>query len=486
MLETVLKNGGHETKIFDTSFYRSVVDPSYDNIADSGTYQNLKGLSIPIKEQDPYEDLRKTVKEFGPDIVAFTFYSVNEDIHRMLLGPLKVEFPAIKIICGGPAASINPALCLEEDYIDMACCGEGEGVLLELCKRMDIREDYNNISGLWVRDENGNIHNNGVAKLTDLDSLPVQDWDSYDPIQIHGLFEGEAYRMGHVEFTRGCPYNCSYCGSGSIRKSYLEAGMSGYVRHKSPEKFVEECKHLAEKYDLNLFYFVDGTFTAMSSKTLAKLSKLYKEQVGVPFIALVHPSTINDETARLLSEMGCLHVSIGVESGVQEFRKNVLNRNMTDEKIIDAVRCLRKHNIHVSSYNMIGIPGMDREHVFKTIELNRKANPNSTIVGIFIPFPDAELTKKLVSMGMLNEDAIVTNGMYPTVKIDDMTDEEINGLFNTFNLYIKFPKFTWSFIRKLEKDNIVSRFVRKTIYKILSFWRAYEILKLKRRIGRGK
>jgi radical SAM superfamily enzyme YgiQ (UPF0313 family) len=288
--------------------------------------------------------------------------------------------------------------------------------------------------------------------------------------------------MGHVEFTRGCPYNCSYCGSGSIRKSYLDAGTRGYVRHKDPEKFVEECHQLVEKYNLNLFYFVDGTFTAMSHSVLRELSKLYKERVGVPFIALVHPSTIDDEVARLLGEMGCLHVSIGVESGDREYRKNILNRNMSDETIINAIRSLRKNNIHVSSYNMIGIPGMDREHVFKTIELNRKANPNSSIVGIFIPFPDAELTKKLIEMGLLDKDVIVTTGLYPSVKIKEMSDKEIRGLFNTFNLYIKLPKILWPLIRKLEKDNLITRLIRKIVYNIFGLLRSYDIYRLKKKI----
>jgi radical SAM superfamily enzyme YgiQ (UPF0313 family) len=482
LLETVVKNNGHETMIFDTSFYKSVIDPSYANMALSGTYRQLKGLDIPIKERDPYIDLKKVVENFKPDLVSFTFYSVNEDIHRALLRPLKKEFPGIKIVCGGPTASINPMICLEEEYIDAACCGEGEWVLTELCDRISEQKDFRDIKGLWVRDEDGKIYKNGVSPLTDLNTLPTQNWDSYDPIQMHGLFEGEAYRMGHVEFTRGCPYNCSYCGSGSIRKSYLEAGVRGYVRHKDPEKFVEECRELAQKYNLNLFYFVDGTFTAMSHSVLRRLSKLYRERVGIPFIALVHPSTIDDEVARLLSEMGCLHVSIGVESGDSEYRRKILNRNMSDETIIGAVRYLRKYNIHVSAYNMIGIPGMDREHVFKTIELNRKANPNSTIVGIFIPFPDAELTKNLIKMGLLDEKVIVTTGLYPSVKIKEMSSEEINGLFRTFNLYIKFPKFVWFIVRMLERDTALTNFVRKVVYKTLGLWRAYDIFRLKRKI----
>jgi radical SAM superfamily enzyme YgiQ (UPF0313 family) len=484
ILETIIKQSGHETKIFDTSFYRELIDPSEITMEEAGIHKKSRGLDIPLKNTDPYEDFKKTVEEFKPDLIAFSFYSVDIDLHQKFLTPIRKDFPGVKIICGGPTASINPYSCFDMGYVDMVCFGEGENILKEVCNRIDSGQSIEDIRGLWII-KDGQIINNGLAPLTDLSTVPMQDWDSYNPIHIYGLFEGKAYRMGHAETMRGCPFNCSYCGSGSIKKAYADNGCPKYIRWKTPEQIVDECEMLKEKYNLEIFYFTVGTFTAMPITMLRKLADLYSKRVGLPFIALVHPMTINKEVAKLLKKMGCIHTSIGVESGVEEFRERVLNRRMPDERIIKAVHLLRENGIHVSTYNILGIPGMDRNHIFKTIKLNKAARPHSSLVSVLIPFPDTEITKNLLKDRIIKEEDInIGTGLYPTLDIKDMTRKEINGLFNTFNLYVKFPRILYPFIRLLEKENKITISIRKFLYKLLELERSYHLYLLRKKIRR--
>lgn len=465
ILDTVLRRNGHQTKIFDTSFYLSLQSESYKNIYLSGATRISKDLfGINLKITDPIEDLTKLIEEFDPDILGFSNYSINEDMHDLILSNVKKRFPKLLILTGGPAACISPKDCLKKEYIDMVCVGEGEGLVLDLARRIDGGKNYDDIIGLWTK----NNTNNGIAKIVDLNNMPELDYDSFDPIQINGVFNGGLYRMGHIEFTRGCPYNCSYCGSGSIMRTYRDSGQRGFVRHKDVDLAISEYSRLKNKYNLDMFYFVDGTFTAMSTNTLRELSAKYKERVGIPFIALVRPESIRKETAKLLNEMGCKHVSIGVESGVEEYRKKILNRHMTNRQIIGAIHSLKNEGIGVTAYNMIGLPGMDRKHVFKTIELNKIAKPQSSVVGIFIPYADNELTKLLIKRGLINgSDICVGDGMEPSVKIKEMSNKEIVGLFNTFNLYVKLPKILYAAIRILEANNWIIKKIRKILYRII-------------------
>jgi len=470
ILETVVKAAGHTTSLFDTSFYPEAISPEVKNLIKAGIHKQVNNLVVPVKNPGLYKDLVKRVESFKPDLISFSYYSLNTDLQREMLIPLKKLYPDIPMLAGGPQPSINAARCVEEEYeyMDWVCCGEGEELIVEMCNRIEKGEELRGIKGLWYRGDDGETVNGGVAPMTDMDKLPIQDLSSYDPVQLYGLFEGAAYRMGHVEFTRGCPYDCSYCGAGSIRKLYTEDGQASYVRSRDPVVAVREYKALKEKYNLDMFYFIDGTFLAMPTKVLEKLAHLYKKEVNLPFIALVHPNTIKEKTAELLRVMGCVHVSMGVESGLADYRTNILNRRMTNKQIIKSIRLLRSKGIHVSAYNLIGLPGMDRKHLFKTIQLNRDANPHSSLVSIFIPYLDNDMTRNLISEGLLDVSTIeVKNGLEPTVRIPDMDATEIKAIFNTFNLYLRLPKWTWRFIKLLERENVVTRFIRKTIYGIL-------------------
>lgn len=468
ILESILQNEGHQTRLFDTSFYSEFMEDWTMNSLKSGVFNVVKNLDIPVKISSAYNDLKKLILEFQPDIIGFTFYTMHIEMQATILKPLKEEFPNIKIIAGGPHVCIKPEAAIKESYIDMICYGEGETLIKELCAKLDRGEDISQITGLWIKDENGCIIRNGLTQLTDINIIPIPNWDSFDNIQIFGLFDGRAFRMGHVEFTRGCPFDCTYCGSGSIKMAYSKDGQKKYVRHKDPEIAVKEYETLKNKYNLEMLYFVDGTFTSMPKKILRILSALYKERVNLPFIALVNPVTIDREVAELLSKMGCIHVSIGIESGIESYREKVFNRKMSNKKIIDAVRFLRENGIHVSAYNIIGMPGMDRKHVFETIKLNRLAQVDSAIVSIFVPIPGAKITRSLIEKGLIDPDNIrIADGSTPTLEIKDMTKAEIEGLYNTFNLYLRVPEEFYPLIRILEFSNPLTNFIRKFLLYIM-------------------
>ena len=103
ILDTILKNEGHTTEIFDTSFYAEFLDLQGRHLVSTGFHKTAKNLKVRPKTTSAYYDLKRTVEEFKPDLIGFSYYTLNEDIQSALLVPLKRDFPNVKVIAGGPA-----------------------------------------------------------------------------------------------------------------------------------------------------------------------------------------------------------------------------------------------------------------------------------------------------------------------------------------------------------------------------------------------
>ena len=75
-----------------------------------------------------------------------------------------------------------------------------------------------------------------------------------------------------------------------------------------------------------------------SKQTVARMlerhdfSKRYKNEVGIPFAIETTSQSINDFTARKLVEANCVSASIGLETGSERLRRDVLCKKIKDSK----------------------------------------------------------------------------------------------------------------------------------------------------------
>lgn len=463
-LEAYLKKHGHKVKVFDTSFYADVLN--LENIkrnVEVGSYFGVdySKYGISIKYKPSVEDLVKAIEDYKPDLIGFGVYGYTEKKADELARAVKLKFKNIPIIYGGVEVTINPEKSIVKEWVDLICVGEGEGALLDICNAIDSgKTDFSSIKNIWAK-KDGKIIRNPLRPLIDPNDIPGPDWGSYLPYQHYGPIEGKVYKLGMVMFTRGCPYSCSYCESVLVREIYAGAGMKKYVRHKDPEKFVSDCKFLVDSYGVEFFYFTDGTFLTMPDPVLEELARLFKSKVNKQFLCLTTVPSITEKRAKLLKEMGCFQVNMGIETGSQSYRKEVLNRpNMTNESIVKAFKAIKKEGIRVSAYNMIGVPWQDRAGVFETIELNRQCQPDRTNVSIYIPFKGTHLTERLTREGYITKETELGDETVATVKVpSDMSLEEIQGLHRTFNLYCKVPRELFPLLEECEKENETTKFI---------------------------
>jgi hypothetical protein len=130
----------------------------------------------------------------------------------------------------------------------------------------------------------------------------------------------------------------------------------------------------------------------------------YKREVGIPFMCTTIADLMPEKMAKMLAEAGCQTVSFGIETGNYDIRKNILEKDIPDEKIIECGTNLSKYGIKVQTSNMFCLPDETLEDAFKTIELNIKAKVNFCFSALFLPFPNQGVTNYAIKKGYLGAD----------------------------------------------------------------------------------
>jgi len=102
--------------------------------------------------------------------------------------------------------------------------------MVELADAVDRKVDFSRIPNLWLKRDGSILANEMRDLVADLDSLPFPDRKLYT---TYAFFKRQGNRPLH--FSRGCPYECSYCHN--TRKKVLFSGKGKHVRWRSMEGF---------------------------------------------------------------------------------------------------------------------------------------------------------------------------------------------------------------------------------------------------------
>jgi radical SAM superfamily enzyme YgiQ (UPF0313 family) len=254
--------------------------------------------------------------------------------------------------------------------------------------------DFSQVPNLAYRKE-GDIVVNQIQKSGDLATLPEFPWDLFTERQIVQQGVGFLY----VNATRGCPFICTYC----CNKVYLDMYKKSYLRTRPVDDVIEELKFLKNKYNPRLFYFGDEMLL-FNREYVRDLFSQFQAEVGGYFGLQGRVEyLIKEDLVKFLAECGCKYIGMGIECGDEEFSRKVLKRKIPNQAIIDCMALLRKYNIFVSAFTMIGYPVENDDFLtLKTLSLISQAKPDYTQMSIFYPFPGTELHDKCVKEDLID------------------------------------------------------------------------------------
>ena len=398
-------------------------------------------VSSILKQNDHYCDvliesninkILDYMKNKSFDIVAFSAMSFMHNWILDVSKKIKQDYRC-KIIIGGPHATFYPEI-INNWQVDFVCRGEGEYAMVELINKIEEDKPTNKIKNVWIK-QNKTIYKNPLRNLIkDLDQLPFPDREIYYK-KYHLLKNLNAKRFLSG---RGCPFNCSFCHNPILKNLYRNKG--DYIRQRSPENLIEEILLIKGKYRMKTISFSDDIFT-QNKKWLNKFLNLYKMEVGIPFICNTHPHTISKKEIIHLKNSGCYGLMMGVETGNEELRKKVLNKNILNSQIMKTATLIKKHNMNLLTFNMLGLPGETLENAFETIKFNIKIKADYCYSGILQPFPKTKIVESAIKNNYLNSNFSLCNtinnqGVYFKSKYK----KGMSNLNNMFYIAVKNPQ----------------------------------------------
>ena len=313
--------------------------------------------------------IEDTFREKKPNVIGFSIVHANRwggiDIARAA----KKILPEVKIVFGGIGTTfLWEHLLRHFKEIDFAILGEGEYSFLNLirCIEKGDHEGIKEIKGIAFRDETRVVKNEKTEVIQNLDKLPLPS---------------KYFDFQHLSSSRGCPSNCTFCGSPQF--------WGHKVRFHSPEYFVEQLDQLYQK-DITFFYISDDTFTMRKDRVVEICKKIIEKDLKITWFAISRVNFVDEEMLYWMRKAGCVQISYGVESGSEEIRK-VLNKNIKTDDIKMAFALTTKYGILSRAYFIYGSPGENYETIQETIDLIHEIKPLSTIFYILDIFPGTAL-----------------------------------------------------------------------------------------------
>jgi radical SAM superfamily enzyme YgiQ (UPF0313 family) len=345
--------------------------PVLASITPPNIHIQLIDESLYIKKPD-YHNLKT-------DLAALSVRTSCADRAYMISDILRSR--GIKTVLGG----IHPTVLPDESktHADAVVIGEAETVWAQVCE--DI---HTNTLKPFYKGENP----------PDLRKLPIP--------KRHLLRYPNRSMLNFptIQTGRGCPHNCTFC---SVKKVY-----GGTYRKRPVEDIIHELrllwdskpfcsKILSSLQDWFLFFLDDNLFadSRYAKELLIRLKPFKKRWYCQAPISVAK----DNELLKLAKESGCLLLSIGFESVVQD---SILSVNKTLNKTdfyFDAVRKIHDAGISVAGSFVLGFDGDDASVFEKTLCFAIDSGVDLASFHILTPYPGTPFFNQIIKENRLLE-----------------------------------------------------------------------------------
>lgn len=317
-----------------------------------------------------------------PDIVASTSWLFNHEALLHITCRVKSLLPQCSIILGGPEfLGDNKKFLVTNDFIEGVFRGEGETGFKQWMKHFYNKEEWKNIAGLCYVDDNGEYHDNGMARVTDFTELEYPEKSE--------LFNWDKPFV-QLETTRGCFNTCAFCVSGGDKP----------VRNLSIGTIRERIE-IINSHGIKNIRVLDRTFNYNTRYAKALLA-LFREYPDMNFHLEIHPALLSEELKAELTSMpkGLLHL----EAGIQSLREIVLTTSRRAGRLEDAMKGLEflcsLENMETHADLIAGLPHYHLNEIFEDVRTLAELKAGEIQLESLKLLPGTEMRRRAEELGI--------------------------------------------------------------------------------------
>jgi len=273
------------------------------------------------------------------DLVCFPVYYPILNKVAETSARIRESKPGLTMIMGGPQACMFTESVV--DKCDYAVRCEGDEVLPELVECLSRGGDPSRVKGISYRDGDRIVH-------TPDREAPEIPHTAPDLTLIEGI-EQATSRFGlnvanTLQTSRGCKFNCKFCPTSKL--------FAGKYRNRDIYSIIQEIR--SKMHFSPFFFVVDNSFLSNRKRTIALLHRLIQEDLGAHFMVFErHEIGRDGELLDLMWQAGVRCIIVGIESFDDQNLKQY-NKKQTGRRVIDSVRNIQRHNMHVLGTFVLG------------------------------------------------------------------------------------------------------------------------------------
>ncbi len=411
---------------------------------------------------ESWGNIEKILKEENAEIIGINCLTESRFNSLRLFSLIRKIRKKTIVIFGGHHSTHLYSQLLSKFSIDYIVLGEGEKKLLNLIRAIEGTIPIESVRGIAYR-KNGVVIKNesgGEYNIINLDSLtfPISKehiymFEKYPPLNVirpieikHLLHLPFVYERGKstiIITSRGCPFNCQFCGTRSF--------WGNSYRFRSPENVVDEIEYYNKKFGFMFFRLWDYTFSLIPKRGIEICKEILKRNLKIYLACQTRADKITEDLVFWLKKAGCIFIGIGVESGSERVLKKI-NKQISIKSVIKAFSIFKKYNLPAYPFLMIGNPGESDESIHHTINLMKIINPYKIVTSITMVFPGTDLYKLAKKQGFIDDNYWLSSKPQP---------------YYTYENSLK-TLYKWEFEIQCYNKKIYQKIILKIISKLIS------------------